>query len=288
MFSYSKSEFRGILVLVILMAVLLYVRIRQYCKLEKPELVISERVPAEKIIQNADPDDRLLRISEHRRSSQSATILPLDPNTANYEELKAAGLSSRAAGNLIRYREAGGSVSRLSDMQRIYGLDSALVASLAHNFSFGEEFNDQVEEKKEDSPLTLCIELNRAEPAELARLPGIGEVLSFRITRYRDLLGGYYSADQLSEVYGIDDSLKNSLIKYLSVDTMLINKTDLNQTSLEVLKKHPYIKSFQARSIMEYRRLQGLFNSTKSLINNNIFTYEEYEKIKHYLVASSE
>ena len=287
-FSYSKSEFRGILVLAVLMAVLLFVRIRQYSSLEKPEILISERIPEGGTVQGRDPEMGSYRNGENKTPEKSVTILPVDPNLAGYTELKAAGLSAKAASNLIRYREAGGRFASVSEMKKIYGLDSVQLGALAHNFRIEPEGNGRRHNSKTGTPDTFRTELNRADPAELARLPGIGEVLATRIIRYRELLGGYYSAHQLSEVYGLDDSLEHTLLKHLSVDTGMIKKTDLNRASFGALEKHPYLNSFQARSIMEFRRLEGSFPSIKTLIDNHLLTSEEYEKLRHYLEVEPE
>ncbi|MBN1108862.1 MAG: helix-hairpin-helix domain-containing protein, partial [Bacteroidales bacterium] len=49
------------------------------------------------------------------------------------------------------------------------------------------------------------IELNTCDSAMLEALPGLGPVLSARIIKYRKLLGGYVSAEQLREVYGLSE-----------------------------------------------------------------------------------
>lgn len=272
----------------VLMAVLFFVRIRQFSRLEKPELVISERTPADRTVQDQDSEIRSQGVSKKRSSEKAVTILPVDPNLAGYEELRAAGLSAKAASNLIRYRKAGGRFASVREMKRIYGLDSIQLAALAHNFTIEPAGNGGYHDNRAGTPEIFRTELNRADPAELARLPGIGEVLAVRITKYRELLGGYYSVHQLSEVYGIDDSISNNLLRHLSVDTGMIIKTNLNRASFDALKKHPYLNSFQARSIMEYRRLKGSFSSTKSLISNHLITPEEYEKLRHYLEIEAE
>ncbi len=47
------------------------------------------------------------------------------------------------------------------------------------------------------------LNLNICDSASLEALPGIGPVLSSRIIKYRNLIGGYVSVDQLKEVYGL-------------------------------------------------------------------------------------
>ena len=52
----------------------------------------------------------------------------------------------------------------------------------------------------------MRVNLNAVDSMALEMLPGIGPILSARIIRYRNKLGGFYAVAQLKEVYGISDS----------------------------------------------------------------------------------
>lgn len=52
---------------------------------------------------------------------------------------------------------------------------------------------------------TVRVELNSADTTELKRLKGIGSVLSARIVKYRDKIGGFQSVDQLRRIYGLSE-----------------------------------------------------------------------------------
>ncbi|MDR0796724.1 MAG: helix-hairpin-helix domain-containing protein, partial [Tannerella sp.] len=49
------------------------------------------------------------------------------------------------------------------------------------------------------------VELNSADTTILKKVPGIGSAFANRIVRFRNLLGGFYTVQQLAEVYGIDE-----------------------------------------------------------------------------------
>jgi len=49
----------------------------------------------------------------------------------------------------------------------------------------------------------LTLDLNRASPAELAQVPGIGPGLAEQITRHRERQGGFRSVEELRQVKGI-------------------------------------------------------------------------------------
>ena len=52
----------------------------------------------------------------------------------------------------------------------------------------------------------------------LKQIYGIGSVLSKRIVRHRDLLGGFHSKSQLLDVYAMDTNVYEDFIHQISVD----------------------------------------------------------------------
>jgi competence ComEA-like helix-hairpin-helix protein len=90
--------------------------------------------------------------------------------------------------------------------------------SAQQSFSQGEQTHGKYVHKK---PVTMRINLNSADSAELVKLYGIGPVLSKRIIKYRNSLGGkFQSVDQLKNVYGLSEETFNSIKPYLIVDTL--------------------------------------------------------------------
>jgi len=90
-------------------------------------------------------------------------------------------------------------------------------------------------QKKERWPL----ELNSCDTSDLARLPGIGKVLSSRIIKYRNLLGGYVSREQLLEVYGLSRETYDIIRDKVKADSTLAEKIDINSCDYKRLSKLP-------------------------------------------------
>jgi len=132
------------------------------------------------------------------------------------------------------------------------------------------------------------IELNAADTAELQQLWGIGPVLSARIVRYRNLLGGFTSKEQLREVYGLADSVYLRIAPQLSVDTSRLQRLDINTATYGQLLRHPYLDKHQVAAIVRLREKQGAFQSLDDLHQIPIIEQETYNKIIPYLSCNSQ
>lgn len=129
-------------------------------------------------------------------------------------------------------------------------------------------------------PLT---ELNTCDSASLEALPGIGPVLSARIIKYRNLLGGFATVDQLGEVYGLNEETFRMISGKLRVDTTLIKRISINTADYKRLIKLPYFEKQEVSSILRYRDLNGRITGMNDLIKNNLINPESVVRIRPYL-----
>ncbi len=101
------------------------------------------------------------------------------------------------------------------------------------------------------------LDVNTADADGFARLKGIGPVLSNRIVKFRDALGGFYDISQVSETYGLD-----SLI-YLQLRDKLELREEhkciaLDTASFKTLLRHPYLEYEHVRLIKSHTFIPGL------------------------------
>lgn len=113
--------------------------------------------------------------------------------------------------------------------------------------------NDKKRQKSNDNH-GLMIELNTADTSDLKKLWGIGQVLSQRIIRFRDKLGGFYSTMQLAEVYGLSEETLAKTLPHVTTDTTYLKRINANSASIRELKTHPYISYYMAVAIDSIRR----------------------------------
>ena len=127
------------------------------------------------------------------------------------------------------------------------------------------------------------VELNTADTTILKKVPGIGSSFAKRIISYRNLLGGYYSVTQLSEVYGIDEEKYNAFVSWFSADHSLISTLSVNNLPQDSLRRHPYINYGQAKVIAQLKKQKGKLTGWENLQLLNEFTDTDKIRLQHYL-----
>lgn len=124
--------------------------------------------------------------------------------------------------------------------------------------------------------------INNSDTTDWKKVPGIGSSYASRIVKYRALLGGYVSIEQLREVYGMDDERYESIISYIDVDE-LVTKLSVNKLEFKELLKHPYLNYKQVQAIVNLRKKKGDIKSMNELYILNEFTDDDIARIEPYL-----
>ena len=212
-----------------------------------------------------------------KKLKKSFYLFPFDPNTLSPSGWDSLGVDIKIAKRIQKYIKKGGSFREANDLKKIYGFDSSKLSILIPYVSVESTIPEKIENKFQ------LIELNSCDTAKLKALPGIGKVLSGRIIKYRNLLGGYSNKEQLIEVYGISKDGYLRFSKLLTTDSSLIQKIGLNSFSKDDLKRHPYIKDRIANDIVRYRHRMGDFNSVEELKDKGLLSDSIFGKLSPYL-----
>lgn len=229
---------------------------------------------------------------------RSVRRFPFDPNTADSTDLLSLGLQPWQVRSIYKYRAAGGVYRRKEDFARLYGLTDKQYRELEPYIRIGKGYQPYVVINEprprhvnvpesiaahSQTPVKLKagqkIELNGADTAQLMRVPGIGRYYARQIVNRRTWLGGFYTVDQLVEI----EYLPKEAINYFYVNTGAVRKINLNKASISDMKRHPYINYYQAKDIVDFRRLRGPIKSIEDLRLMKDFTDKDIEKIKHYV-----
>ena len=217
---------------------------------------------------------------------------PFDPNTADSTQLLRLGLQPWQVRNIYKYRAAGGVYTKPSDFARLYGLTAKQYRELEPYITISSDYRPasellpkekQVERDTVRYPVKICptehIALNTADTTMLRKVPGIGSYYARRIVSYRERLGGFVDVEQLREIEGFPEDA----MKYFHVTAGNTRRLNLNKLTLAQLKAHPYINFYQARDIVDYRRLKGPLRSLNDLRLLANFPPEVIKKLEPYV-----
>ena len=250
-----------------------------------------------------------LSVQQDRRSSRSSAVrnpsvgeapapvqhqlFQFDPNTADSTQLLRLGLEAWQVRNIYKYRAAGGVYRKKEDFAKLYGLTVKQYRELEPYITISADyqpaaqlFADEERPQVRDTlryPIKLkegeTIDLSVADTSQLKRVPGIGSYYARRIKDYGERLGGYVSVEQLNEIEGFPATA----IPFFSLHGDGVKKLNLNQLSLNELRRHPYINYYQARAITEYRRLHGKLKSLDDLKLLNDFDDDTRRRLQPYV-----
>lgn len=215
---------------------------------------------------------------------------PFDPNRADSVTLRNLGLPARVVRNILHYRARGGRFRRASEFAKVYGLGKPEYTVLLPYIQIADTFSSAgratsllLAAREHSAPAKYeagtQVDLNRADTAELKRIPGIGSGIARLITAYRARLGGFYAVEQLAEIRLNVDSLR----PWFTVDSADIRRIDLNSAGVSRLKAHPYIDFYQAKIIVDYRLKHGRLSSLKPFRLYEEFGDSDLRRIAPYV-----
>lgn len=244
-------------------------------------------------------------------------MVAFDPNTADSATLRTLGLTPFVASNIVKYRRAGGQFRKADDLARIYGMDEETMARIrpyvfiAKQETYNAPSRTYKEEKRrsgeavaedvtaDDTLLTApqmrernpyaeymqhkvkageIIDLNKADSAELVRIPGIGPHYASQIVRLRKQLGGFVAVSQLNDIPGIPD-----IGDQVTIGEGATTRIRVNEASLKTLRDHPYIGYYRAKAIVTLRQREGRVVSLRQLSFLDEFSDEDIKRLEPYL-----
>jgi len=222
----------------------------------------------------------------------TGTMFYFDPNTLDIAGWQRLGIKERTIATIQNYLSKGGKFREPDDLRKIWGLRNdemdrlvpyariAVPAGTPKTYAHTDQpFEKKVYEKKTVEP----VDINSGDSAAFVALPGIGPGYSRRIINFRDKLGGFYSPNQIAEVYGLPDSVFQKIKPLLKFSGAPVKKININTATNDELKAHPYIRWQLAGLILEYKKQHGIFKSLEELKKIPMVDDDLYRKLLHYL-----
>jgi competence protein ComEA len=145
---------------------------------------------------------------------------------------------------------------------------------------------------------TGLIDVNTANAMELQLLKGIGTTKADAIVKYRETNGSFSKKEDIMNVPGIGPATYEKIKDRLQITEKSMDESkqeqhhseeeriNINRASQLQLEKLPGIGPVKARSIVEYRELNGDFNDLPDLILVKGIGEKTFEQIKPMITIS--
>jgi competence protein ComEA len=302
-FTFSKKERNGLLFLCVCIVLLSLLPLFFALLIQHPTVNAADFQAQINALQLADKDSSFKKSKDTYLSYQSdgaqyqskeneqwtGEMFYFNPNTLDAVGWKKLGIKDKTITTIQNYLSKGGKFYKPTDIAKIWGISNGQANRLIPYVVIEQttypksEYanNSYTQPAKKTTP--IAIDVNLADTTALIALPGIGSKLAQRIIAYRDKLGGFYSTNQVVEVYGLQDSVFQKIKTRLNVSTGSFTPLNINTVSLEKLKAHPYCKFAIANAIINYRNQHGNFTNVDELKKIMLVTNEVFVKLSPYL-----
>ncbi|WP_262420281.1 helix-hairpin-helix domain-containing protein [Flagellimonas meishanensis] len=278
-FKFNKQERSGIFfllfIIVVLQGVYYYVKTQPNQKESNLVLNTFEQAKLDSLKNNVQKD--------------TTKIFPFNANYLTDYRGYVLGMSTEQIDRLLAYRKQNNYVNSVEEFQRITQVPDSTLSKLRPYLKFPQWTDPQRSWQKGKSSLSKAIvvdkkDLNKVSAEELTTINGIGEVLSQRIVKFRDRLGGFIVNEQLYDVYGLEPEVVQRVLHHFDVmETPTVEKININKASEGQLSRLVYINKELARQIIVTRDSKGGFISLDELGQVPNFPTDRIERIKLYL-----
>lgn len=284
-FKFTNRQQTGIFLLFIIIIVLQLLYF--FADFSHPEIVSAEEKQWLSLQKEID-DQKQIKLE------QKHTIYKFNPNyISDYKGYK-LGMSVQEIDRLLAFRKENKYVNSAEEFQKVTKVSDSLLKVLAPLFKFPDwkqntrEFKTEKKEYEKKPSYNIekivLTDINQASQEDLIKIYGIGEALSSRILKQKEILGGFVSMEQLEDVWGLSPEVIAELNKHFKiVMPASFKKIPINDASLKELAQFPYFKYALAKQIVTYRSMNGNFNNIEDLSKIKGFPVEKAKIISLYL-----
>ena len=303
---FTDQQYRGLLILLPIAIVLVAIA------------VALELLPDAEQIEVADLPAKQEVKEVNEAEVEEVVFKEFDPNKFSYEELREAGLPKEVAVGVVRWRSYGKVYRVKEDLVLVSGMADSLYAVLKpfividpsvaakpkeyERKERAEYFAEKSQPEQSQLPKTdslskpkpakeepsfahsePLVELNSADTTALISVNGIGSKSAAEIVKYRDLLGGYHSVEQISELKCVTEQNYEKILQQIYCDSCEIRKIDINFAAPKVIARHPYVSAAALRKIIKQRQLKGGWSRIEEMVEDNILSEDEAKRLAPYL-----
>ena len=304
---FTEQQYRGLLILlpIALVIVAIAVAIELLPSVDKPDEAVEQRLEQA----GAKSFPRTEGVE------QEAPLQPFDPNAFSYEQLRSAGVPKSVAVGIVRWRGYGKVYRIREDVALVSGVTDSIYSALKPYIIIADSLEpkprkydapkqvtkpkkefasesetkvaqtqeismEQAQEKSAEKPL---LEINSADTTALIAIYGIGSKSAAEIVKYRELLGGYHSVEQISELKCVTEQNYEKILQQICCDSCKISKIDINFATAKAVSRHPYVTKATLRKIFKHRQLKGGWSRIEEMVEDEILSEDEAKRLAPYL-----
>ena len=273
------------------------------------------------VIELVKPPELLPEEMAKEQTMDSVEMSSFDPNSDDYNQLRRAGVPREVAVGIIRWRSYGKVYRMKEDLALVSDMTDSLYAALESYIVIADSLAAKPKEyapkprpeykpkqytpektvvrktkssprKYEDDTLAEpakkevkieLLEINSADSAALVAVNGIGVKSAVEIMKYRDLLGGFHSVEQISEVKCVTEQNFAKILQQICCDSCEIQKIDINFAAPKAIARHPYVSVRALRKIIKQRQLKGGWSRIEEMVEDEILSEDEAKRLAPYL-----
>ena len=196
------------------------------------------------------------------------------------------GMTPQEIDRIFAHRAQGKWINTITEFWNVSQVPDARRSTMAERLRFPVKNKVSFAAKQEHTPLKNANvrDINKVSASKLREVNGIGPVLSERIIKFRNRLGGFQVMEQLYDVYGLDKEVAERVFTSFGIvqkpEVHLIN---INQASEKEIASLVYLNRDVARRIVIFREQHGPFQTLGELTKIEDFPSDKIERISLYL-----
>ena len=203
------------------------------------------------------------------------------------------GMSVDEIDRLLAFRKENKYVNSSQEFQNVTKVSDSLLNVMSPYFKFPDWVNKKKEYKAfkkypnqafAKKEKIVLIDINQATKEDLIKIYGIGEAISVRILKQKEVLGGFVSMEQMKDIWGLSPEVIENLNSHFKVSVLPnFKKIDINNASLKELSQFYYFKYPLAKEIVTYRSMKGNISNIEDLTKIKGFPVDKAKTIELYL-----
>jgi DNA uptake protein ComE-like DNA-binding protein len=223
-------------------------------------------------------------------------IYPFNPNFITDFKGHKLGMTVEQIDRLLAFRKQGKFANSPEEFQKVTGISDSLLNAISPYFKFPDwvnkknynqngsngwvDYSNNNYEKKEKKIVVL--DINSATKEDLMKVYGIGDAISDRILKQKEVFGQFVSMEQMNDIWGLSPEVIEKLNQSFKVVNPKPKKININNASIKELGQFPYFKYPISKNIVTYRSMNGDLK-IEDLTNIKAFPVDKIKIIALYL-----